>query len=305
MALYMLATIRRDFKEIIKIRLYDTDEKQIKDFMVGSIIQALNTNPNAVIQNLGLNNTGEDIVGLNGSLDNYVKIIEGIGVVGPSTVVIIKKYLNGDYEVVNGAGISERMSEDNLIKYGETEGIANGAICTSKTGKKFIRSIQGEFELEKEKDNEKLRKSVERKINMIGGGKFILEDGGKFKYLDKTAKKVRVPDGIEALSNYCFNGCTELRELILPSSIRYIGAYAFNDCKNLKELKLPYGFSKLHDAELSNSSIEKIYLPMSMTDVSKALMKAPKLKVVYFVNRDFRNNIIVKDRTKKEFIARY
>lgn len=305
MALYMLATIRRDFTEITKIRLYDTVEKQVKDFMVGSIVQALNTNPNVAIQNLGLNNTGEYVVGLNGSLDNYVKIIDGIGVVGPSTVVIVKKYLNGDFEVVNGVGQSERMSEESLIKYAETEGLANGSVCTSKNGKKFIRSIQGEFELEKEKDVQKLRQNVERKVSMLGGGKFSLNEHGHFMYKDKTAKKVKVPEGIEVLGKGCFFDCKELTEVILPSTLKEIKGFAFERCTSLKELKLPYGFQKLSDNEFADSYIEKIYLPMSIVDTGVSLMKAPKLKTVYFVNRNLRRQLKVRDRVRLEFITNY
>lgn len=302
MAIYMLATIRKNLTEIIGVRLYDTGIKQTRDFLIGGVKQALNGK--AVIENLGLDTNGE-IVGLNGSLDRYVKIVEGIGVVGPSTIVIIKKYANGDFEVVNGEGASVRMTEDALINYAETEGIANGKICKSASGRRYISSIQGEFETEKVKDNQVLRDRVSMKLNMVGGTKYALNDQGEFICVDKTLKKINVPEGIERLADKAFYNCTELVEITLPNTLRYIGPHAFYNCRKLKELKLPYGFERLSSYELQGSSIERIYLPMSMKSVGTALIQASDLKTVYFVNRNFRRNLLLNTKTKKEFISSY
>lgn len=304
MAIYMLATIRRDFKSIVGLRLYDTDEKQTKDFMLPGIIQALNQN--TVIENVGLDITKENIVGLNGTLDRYVKVIQGVGIAGKSSVVVIKEYANGEYEVVNGNGQSCRMSAESLIQYGLTEGIANATIVNNGTGDAFIRSISGQFEQEVVKDNEVIRKRLEAKINLVtDSAKFKLAEDGRYTQLDKEVKKVRVNLGVEVLAHKAFANCVNLEELILPSSIRTIGRAAFYNCTKLKTLKIPYGMTEFNGDEFEMSAIETLYIPASLSNVGNALMIAPRLKVVYYVDRNMRQKLTVKSGVKREFIAAY
>ena len=58
-------------------------------------------------------------------------------------------------------------------------------------------------------------------------------------------KKITLPDGIEAIDNNTFDGCTSLTEVTIPSSVTFIAEEdeleAFRDCPNLKRIITPKG----------------------------------------------------------------
>ncbi len=43
------------------------------------------------------------------------------------------------------------------------------------------------------------------------------------------------------ISEWCFAGCVNLREVYLPNSISVIKSYAFKDCTSLKKIEIPKG----------------------------------------------------------------
>ena len=51
-------------------------------------------------------------------------------------------------------------------------------------------------------------------------------------------EKVTIPDGVDALGDYAFYGCRNLRELTIGSDLRRIGNGAFMNCTNLKRLNI-------------------------------------------------------------------
>ena len=64
---------------------------------------------------------------------------------------------------------------------------------------------------------------------------FVIWDNVLEEY-NGTGGKVVVPNGVEVIGQYCFDGNNDIEQVILPSSITGIGEYAFRDCDNLKRV---------------------------------------------------------------------
>lgn len=80
-------------------------------------------------------------------------------------------------------------------------------------------------------------------------------------------KQIRLPEGIDALGESCFEGCLGLRQIRLPRTLGAIPRRAFADCKALESIELPpqllsLGFEAFRGCE----SLREIALPDSLTD---------------------------------------
>lgn len=51
-----------------------------------------------------------------------------------------------------------------------------------------------------------------------------------------NVKRVRITEGVEAVSRGCFRGCTELEEVVLPSTLKLIEENAFQNCAKLNSV---------------------------------------------------------------------
>lgn len=284
MSVYMIATVRRDFNEIIGFRLYDTNTKEIKDCTFDGVTQYLSVGN--VVVNLGLNPFGQP-VGLNGSVDRYAKYILNVGIAGKSPLVIIKKYANGDYEVVNGQGDRARMSEPYLLNYSYTEGIANAQIGDSD-GKKFIRAISGQFEEERYISPEQRVERVKLKQSMMGGQSFLINELGEYIQVLKDFEKIKVPEGVAKLVHDCFRD-SKVKELVLPTTLKETAYGMLRGCENLKEVKIPVGCTKIVDYTFEGSGVEVIYIAPTVKCIEpSAFTGAHKLKKIVYYNRALR-----------------
>lgn len=53
------------------------------------------------------------------------------------------------------------------------------------------------------------------------------------------AKHLEIPEGIEKIGSYAFQGCENLETVIIPDTVRKIGAQAFSECPKLRVLEIP------------------------------------------------------------------
>ena len=54
---------------------------------------------------------------------------------------------------------------------------------------------------------------------------------------------LEIPEGVENIQSYAFNGCEGLSLVKLPSTIKDISRWAFNECLNISEIVFPKGIS--------------------------------------------------------------
>lgn len=99
----------------------------------------------------------------------------------------------------------------------------------------------------------------------------ILYDKAKTKLIQcpqtKTGK-LTLPSGLTELTQFAFNNCASLTEIVLPESLRTIGFGAFTGCTSITALELPEGLTTIRDKALDEcSSLTSITLPASVTDL--------------------------------------
>ncbi len=95
--------------------------------------------------------------------------------------------------------------------------------------------------------------------------------------LDKTGKKLIlgcnksiIPETVEEIGNWAFNGCTGLTKITIPNNVKSIGVEAFHGCTSLESVKLPSGLIEIGLEAFSDcSSLEKINLPDSLEKIGK------------------------------------
>ena len=79
-----------------------------------------------------------------------------------------------------------------------------------------------------------------------------------------------------------FYGCKSLTSITIPSNVISIEAHAFSNCKVLEELIIPEGVKTLGSSMISNTSIEKIVIPNSVTSAGRLLEGSNLLTEVIF-----------------------
>lgn len=136
--------------KMIGIRLFDIDSKKMTDAPVDNIKKIL-SNPDTaeLIMNVRLINGS--LQGINGKLDRYAKLNrQGRPIESKSPLVIINKIGEDGvgYTVVDYKGMVKKFKTEDVVRYANEFGIANGKVCT-QDNIEYISAIQGAYEVEK------------------------------------------------------------------------------------------------------------------------------------------------------------
>ncbi len=135
---------------------------------------------------------------------------------------------------------------------------ANGEIVFSDGGKTL--TIKGSTNIY---TNDELCERIERIVFTEGiDNSFINKDS--FSCF-KNLKSISLPEGLETIGEYAFEGCTGLERITLPKSIKTFGKCAFLGCTGIKEVTLPEGLETIGDGAFSGcTGIESITIPKSI-----------------------------------------
>ena len=108
----------------------------------------------------------------------------------------------------------------------------------------------------------------------------------------KNVVKVTIPEGVENIGNYAFNGCTALIDINLPQSLTHVGNRLFEDCPNLAVTTFAKGnylgssqnpYLYLHS--VSDTSIERLNVHDNAAFIgSYALNECTLLEDIYINN---------------------
>ena len=83
-------------------------------------------------------------------------------------------------------------------------------------------------------------------------------------------KSIVLPDGIKAIPDNTFMGCSLLTEITIPDSVTEIGDLAFEGCSKLAEIKIPSGVESLGERVFYKcEALTEITLPVTCKSVGK------------------------------------
>ena len=94
-------------------------------------------------------------------------------------------------------------------------------------------------------------------------------------YLDnKRITSVSVPETVEKIPPYAFNGCTGIRSVTLPDGLISIGKNAFASC-GFSEILLPDSLSEIKDAAFANcSKLTTVSIPGSVISIGNGAFQS-------------------------------
>ena len=92
-----------------------------------------------------------------------------------------------------------------------------------------------------------------------------------FVYMPETyAGEYSIPDGIETIAGYAFEGCSQITSITVPESVTTIsGGYSFSGCSSLQSINIPEGVTYIGGGTFSGcSSLRYIEIPASVTQIA-------------------------------------
>ena len=76
---------------------------------------------------------------------------------------------------------------------------------------------------------------------------------------------LRLPDSVEYISDYAFEGCSALTELLLPDHLKYVGMCSLYGCTGLTSLHFPDGLEQIGSLAMDDcSSLKEVHLPQTL-----------------------------------------
>lgn len=95
-------------------------------------------------------------------------------------------------------------------------------------------------------------------------------------------KVLKIGKNLRSVSDLAFNGCPNLKKVVIPGNVKVIGVNAFSNCSSLKVVKIKEGTLEINAKAFSNCpQLEKVYLPKSLVSIGQNAF--PNRKRVKFI----------------------
>jgi len=102
----------------------------------------------------------------------------------------------------------------------------------------------------------------------------------------KNVESVVIGEGITAIGENCFSGCSKLSSVKFPAGLKTIGKRAFAQC-NFKAISFPNTLEEVGEEAFCNptgeNSIETLVFPASLKKIGKNAFLTNRVKDVYFL----------------------
>ena len=104
-----------------------------------------------------------------------------------------------------------------------------------------------------------------------------------FQYC-KSLTKIEIPGTVKKIGNWwgnvngqIFNGCSNLKEVILEEGIAEISGRAFDSCSKVKEWKLPKSLKRIGPCAFRNISVEEFNIPENVESIAATFISSSNL----------------------------
>lgn len=89
-----------------------------------------------------------------------------------------------------------------------------------------------------------------------------------------TLNDAKIGTQVTAISDYTFNGCSGLTEIVIPSSVTSIGATAFSGCTGLTEIAIPSSVTYIGESAFYNcTGFTEMSIPSSVYEIGTAAFR--------------------------------
>ena len=86
-----------------------------------------------------------------------------------------------------------------------------------------------------------------------------------------SLKTVKLPEKLKDIGGAAFKGCVSLENINCLNKISYISASMFEGCTGLKNIRIPDSITEIHEYAFSNSGLEHVALPQSLTTLGRGV----------------------------------
>ena len=88
-----------------------------------------------------------------------------------------------------------------------------------------------------------------------------------FEYCS-SLQQIIIPDSVTSIGKWAFEGCSSLQQIIISDSVASIGDYAFTGCKSLQQIIIPDSVASIGDYAFTGcKSLQQIVIPDSVTSI--------------------------------------
>ena len=104
-----------------------------------------------------------------------------------------------------------------------------------------------------------------------------------FQYC-KSLTKIEIPGTVKKIGNWwgnvngqIFNGCSNLKEVILEEGIEEISGRAFDSCSKVKEWKLPKSLKRIGPGAFQSTGVEEFNIPENVESIAATFISSSNL----------------------------
>ena len=98
---------------------------------------------------------------------------------------------------------------------------------------------------------------------------------------DQEIKDLVIPNTVDSIHDYAFEGCSSLTSITIPNSVTSIGDDAFHNCQSLTSITIPNSVTSIGSSAFSGcSSLTSITIPESVTSIGYSFHGCSSLTTV-------------------------
>ena len=176
--------------------------------------------------------------------------------------------LSGTWEIENPTG--DGSYKDGVVSLAEAGTMKKllGKDYLNITSLKVVGPINGDdiYYLRKMLGASSFSQADRGKLTTLDLSKATIVEGGEWYYEYSSSGHCYTSDNV--IGNCMFDGCTNLKNIVLPDGVTSIGEWAFSGCSSLTSIDIPAGVTSIAEgAFLACYSLTSIDIPAGVTSI--------------------------------------